>query len=271
MNEDLSQNLRLLCSYYKSIAEVSRRLGISRPQFNRYLSGQYRPAANTLRRICDFFGVEEHEILLPHSQFQRLVQVRPKPQSTVESLPEHAHLERLKQRGMAELEKYTGYYFEYYLSMSTPGKILRSLVCFQRKYDGVYYQRTERLIEIETAEEKVSHCKYLGLAFFLTDRIFMMDYESITANEVTQTIMFPTFKSRVTRLHGLRLGVSASGERMPSSSRVLFEYLGAEVNIRRALRLCGLYDFESEEIDNSIRQEITNDFVPEQWHFRAKK
>ena len=206
--------------------------------------------------------------MLPHPQFERLVQVRPKPQSKAESLPEHAHIERLKKRGAAELEKYTGYYFEYYLSMSAPGKILRSLVCIQRKDDGFYYQRTERLVE--TAEEKVCHCKYLGMALFLTDRIFMMDYESITANEVTQTILIPTYKSRVTRLNGLRLGVSASGERMPCSSRVVFEYLGVEVNIRRALKLCSLYDFESTEIDNSIRQEIINDCVPEQWHFRAK-
>ncbi len=99
MNENLSQNLRLLCSYYKSVAEVSRRLGISRPQFNRYLSGRYRPAANTLRRICDFFGVEEHEVLLPHSQFERLVQVRPKSQHRIEQLPEREHLELLKKRG----------------------------------------------------------------------------------------------------------------------------------------------------------------------------
>ncbi|MEH6629074.1 MAG: helix-turn-helix domain-containing protein [Motiliproteus sp.] len=268
MNEDLSQNLRLLCSYYKSIAEVSRRLGISRPQFNRYLSGRFRPAANTLRRICDFFGLEEHEILLPHSQFERLVQVRPKQQNRAESLPEHSHLERLKQRGSAELDKYLGYYFEYYLSMAAPGKILRALVCFQREGDGIYYQRTERLVE--TTEEKVCHCKYLGMAFFLTDRIFMTDYESITANEITQTILFPTFKSRVTRLHGLRIGASASGERMPCSSRVILEYLGVEVDLRRALKMCSLYDFESEDIDDSIRQAVTNDNAQGQWHFRAK-
>lgn len=77
MHQNLSQNLRLLCSYYKSIAEVCRRLGINRPQFNRYLSGQHKPSANTLRRLCEFFGVDEQEILLPHGQFQRIVDVRP--------------------------------------------------------------------------------------------------------------------------------------------------------------------------------------------------
>ncbi len=164
--------------------------------------------------------------------------------------------------------KYLGYYFEYYLSMAAPGKILRALVRIQRNGDGVYYQRTERLLE--SAEEKASHCKYLGMAFFLTDRIFMVDYESNTANEITQTTLFPTFKSRVTRLHGLRLGVSATDERMPCSTRVLLEYLGEEVDLRRALKLCTLYSFESAEIDDSIRQAISNSREAGQWHFRAR-
>lgn len=267
MNEELAQNLRLLCSYYKSITEVTQRLSISRTQFNRYLSGRHRPAANTLRRICDFFGVEEHEILLPHSQFQRLVQVRPRPNQQPTEHPVLEHLQLL-QNNNTELEKYAGYYFEYYLSMSVPGKILRSLVCIEQQPQGTFYQRTERLVEDD--DEGVCHCKYLGVAHYLSDRIFLVDYESLTRNEITQTILFPTFKSRVTWLQGLRLGASASGERMPCCSRVVMEYLGNDLNLRRALSLCKLYDYHSAEIDDSIRQMISNDSQSQQWHFRAK-
>nr|HQV08363.1 helix-turn-helix transcriptional regulator [Thauera sp.] len=63
MHEDFARNLRLLCSYYRSIAEVCRRLEVNRPQFNRYLSGRYRPSTNTLRRFCDFFGVDREEMV----------------------------------------------------------------------------------------------------------------------------------------------------------------------------------------------------------------
>ena len=31
-------------------------------------------------------------------------------------------------------------------------------------------------------------CRYLGAAFFLQDRLFLVDYESLTGNEMTQTI-----------------------------------------------------------------------------------
>lgn len=269
MHEDFARNLRLLCTYYKSIAEVCRRLDVNRPQFNRYLSGRYRPAAFTLRRFCDFFGVEEHEILLPGEQFERLLQSRPRPPEAAEAPSlEAVHLDHLKRIGSAGLEKYLGYYYENYLSMACPGKLLRTLVCIERRADGVYYQRTERLPE--RPREKVHHGVYLGMAHLLADRIFLVDYESVGGMEITQTILFPSFKNRVTRLTGLKLGASDSGERMPCCTRVVYEYLGHTVDVRRALRRCGLYDPDDPSVDEMTRKAVGNDIAPGEWHFRAR-
>lgn len=269
MQEDFPKNLRLLCSYYKSVAEVCRRLNINRPQFNRYLNGRSKPSANTMLRFCDFFGVEEYEILLPHEQFQRLIQVRPKPQTNSEpESPVQKHFNKLLEGGNEGLEKYLGFYFEYYQSMACPGKILRTLVCFEKQGDHVFYQRTERLRE--SADEKTCHAVYLGTVLLLTDRIFMVDFESLTGNEMTQTILFPSFKNRVNRLSGLKQGVSGSGERMPCAARVAYEYLGESVDIRRALSFCGLYEQDSDEIDESIKHLISNTMEPSEWHFRAR-
>lgn len=269
MNDDFKDNLRLLCSYYKSTAEVCRRLGINRPQFNRYLSGINRPSANTMRRFCEFFGVEHYEIVLPHHQFLRLVQVRPASQiqSTGVSI-ETEHLTKLNELGQNGLDKYLGYYFEYYFSMAHPGKILRTLICIEEQDGKTYYQRTERLQE--KGRKKPFHNLYKGMVQFLSGRIFLMDYESLTGVEMTQTILFPSFKSRVDRLNGLRLGVSGSGERMPCCARVVYEYLGPRVDRHNALKLCGLYSRDSEEIDVGIRQAIDNQMAPDEWHFRAR-
>src|SRR5689334_21834632 len=76
-NNDLGSNLRLLCSYGKSISQICRQAGINRHQLQRYLKGSSEPSLNTLRRICDFFGLDEHEILLPHDAFAALIKVRP--------------------------------------------------------------------------------------------------------------------------------------------------------------------------------------------------
>lgn len=273
MQDDFAANLRLLCSYYRSIAEVCRRLNINRSQFNRYLSARFRPSAHTLRRFCDFFGVEEYEILLPHEQFQRLIKVRPsraesRADSEAESRPEDAHLAQLSERGSSGLSRYLGYYFENYMAMAHPGKILRTLVRLEQRGDRVYFQRTERVREREG--DAVCHGVYLGMAHFLTDRIFLVDYESLTGHEITETILFPTFKSRVTRLSGLKLGGAGSGERMPCCARVVYEYLGTQVDTMRALSLCGLYSTDSPQIDESTVQAVSNEMAPGDVHFRAR-
>ena len=60
-------NLRLLSRKYPSISELSRRLGINRTQFNRYLSGESFPRPDVLDRICNFFGVDARILLDPVS------------------------------------------------------------------------------------------------------------------------------------------------------------------------------------------------------------
>lgn len=270
MHQNLSQNLRLLCSYYKSIAEVCRRLGINRPQFNRYLSGQHKPSANTLRRLCEFFGVDEQEILLPHGQFQRIVDVRPmiktQPNQGEDSFQEH--LERLDHEARGDVDGYLGYYYEYYQSMSSPGKVLQNLVCLERRGNRMVFQRTERMRA--TSNEPPCHNRYQGVAYLLTDRLFLVDYETLNRHEITQTILFPSFRNRVTRLTGLKIGVSDSSERMPCCARVLYEYLGQSVFVRKALANCGLHDLDSDRIDASIRAAVRNDMAPEEYLFRAR-
>ncbi|MBR9882585.1 helix-turn-helix transcriptional regulator [Marinobacterium lacunae] len=270
MHEDFAQNLRLLCTYYKSIAEVCRRLNINRPQFNRYLGGQYKPSANTLRRICEFFGVEVHEILLPHGQFERLVQVRPQSSSTPDSTTSQAcsHLDQLSRIGSHGLERYLGYYFEYYLSMSTPGKLLRNLVCLESHDGQVVFQRTERMRP--HAGEPACHNRYQGIACLLSDRLFLTDYETLNHHEITQTILFPSFRNRISRLTGLKIGVSDNSERMPCCARVVYEYLGQEIRIRKALALCGLYDVDDPAIEQSIRNSVRNDMSVGEMLFRAR-
>lgn len=59
------ENLRLMARNYPSISELSRRLGINRTQFNRYLSGESFPRPDVLDRICSFFEVDARILLDP--------------------------------------------------------------------------------------------------------------------------------------------------------------------------------------------------------------
>ncbi|MGH1485836.1 MAG: helix-turn-helix domain-containing protein [Cellvibrionaceae bacterium] len=270
MQNDFCLNLRLLCSYYRSIADVCRRLDFNRSQFNRYLNGRSRPSPNTLRQICSFFGVSEQEIHCSHEEFKHLVQpvsenTTPDTHST--SL-EQTHLSTLEQQNSQQVEKYLGYYYEYYYSMTFPGKILKTLICIEQKDGKVYYQRTERVGEKN--QKATFYCKYFGMMHCLSDRIFMNDFESMVGNEITQTILYPSFNNKVNYLTGLRLGVSSNSERVPCCTRVVLEYLGKSIEILRALKNCHLYETDDPLISNDILGLIDNKNEATHLHFRAR-
>ena len=259
MSDYLGANLKLLCSHYRSIAEVCRKLAINRGQFNKYLSGQSRPTAHNLKRICDFFGVEPYELGLPSEQFAQLIGLRHSAEPRPLNDPLLELLQPLRDSA-GGLSRYCGYYFEYANCLSVPGYILQSLVHLREERGNFLFERQERQeasrADSSGAEEGVVRCRYLGAAFYLQDRLFLTDYESLTGNEMSQTILIPSFKSRIGRLNGLKAGVSSGDRRTPACTRVVWEYLGSEINRVMAYRQVMLYAPDDPRIDADIRQRL---------------
>ncbi|WP_028238793.1 helix-turn-helix domain-containing protein [Stutzerimonas azotifigens] len=259
MSDHLGANLRLLCSHYRSIAEVCRKLAINRAQFNKYLNGQSQPTPYNLKRIGDFFGVEGYELGLPPEQFVRLVGARPAEARRPAPADPLASLLQPLRRHAGSLSRYCGYYFEYANCMSVPGSILLSLVHLREEGGQFLFERQERQERSSPgsgeAEDWV-RCRYLGVAFGLQDRLFLIDYESLTLNEISQTILIPSFKSRITRLNGLKSGVSSGDRRTPACTRVVWEYLGSEINRVSAYRQVMLYSPDDPRIDPDIRERL---------------
>lgn len=271
--DGFAKNLKLLCSFYPSIAEVTRRLNVNRSQFNKYLTGRHRPSAHLLRRLCDFFGVEDYEIFLPHEQFRQIVALRPQGDADEpgqDTTVHNPHLAVLAHASSdSQLARYCGYYFEYSYSMSKPGKILRSLAYIGQEGNHFYHRRLERLTAPGPVRRPI-HCKYLGATLFLQDRLFLMDYESLTANEVSQTILYPSYQNRITRLTGLKMGAAAREQRTPACTRVLWDYLGRNIQPGRAFRRCGLFDPQNPEIDATIHPLIDNSRTGDRFAFVAE-
>jgi transcriptional regulator with XRE-family HTH domain len=259
MSEAFGQNLKLLCSHYRSIAEVCRKLGLNRAQFNKYLAGQSRPTPYNLKRICDFFGVEDYELELPTEQFVRLIGARNSGQAAAPVEDPLLELLQPLREHAGSLSRYCGYYFEYANCMSVPGQILLSLVHLREERGSFLFERQERQGRASdgSAEDWV-RCRYLGAAFYLQDRLFLIDYESLTGNEMSQTILIPSFKSRITRLNGMKTGVSSGDLRTPACTRVVWEYLGPEINRVAAYRQVMLYAPDDPRIPADIRTSLAS-------------
>lgn len=267
----LANNLRLLCSYKKSISGVCRDLDINRQQFNKYLSGNTTPSGNNLRKICDYFGVEEHEIRMPEEDFAKIIQARPLVNSSAleRPRPEIEFLDKLFKRGSEDLSKYEGSYYIYYYSTSYPGKILKAYGVIYEEEGRHFFKWIERLSLVGSSGRDGFIYKLKGVVLGLSNRIFISGYEQIMKNEMVHLILYPTYKNKVAQLSGLLLGVSGADSREPVSQRVVFSYLGKSVNHRAAFKRCGIYDVDAQEVDPEIKAKIQNRVDPDEGVFRA--
>ncbi len=270
LTDNFQKNLRWICGYYKSISEVCRKIGINRQQFNKYLNGTSEPSEYNMRLICNFFGVEEYEILKPHNEFKYTIDINEAPAaSTIQTSAQSGEDATIFSQKNNVPDMYQGYYYKYYQSFSDPGKILKAFVHIYTGDGASRYKRIERLRNPANRTDSCFVFKYVGIAQFLRDRIFLIDSEILLGAEISQTILYPTFKSRLDVLHGLLLGVAGRASREPVCARVLMEYLGKEVNLKTAMKQTGLYDFNSPDITDKVKDAILNDVRPGETCFRA--
>ena len=257
---DFATNLKYLCGYYRSVTDVCRRIGINRQQFNKYLTELSMPSRHTLRKICDFFGVEEYEILLPPSEFRDLIALRPRggEGGRLVPLPPYVEpMERLFSASRAEVGRYLGYYFSYRFSFSAPDRVLKSVVRFWKLEDRVISKRVERFHEGGGDDQPVFLVKYDGYLMFLRDRIYIVENDTLNREEISETILYPGYRNHVTWLSGLNLGVSTSDDRRIGCGRVLYQYLGRDVDLKLALRSSGRHHLNSDDVPEFVREQLS--------------
>ncbi|MDV7141244.1 hypothetical protein R3X27_00975 [Tropicimonas sp. TH_r6] len=205
--------------------------------------------------MCDFFGIEESELLLPHGQFMELIRLKPHESSArAEKNVVSAIGEDIRLASRRELDSYVGFYFGYYHSMSHPGMVLRSLTRLYRTPFGVNVKSIEM---VGSPGARQFTCKYEGACFVLGDRIFMTVMEMLTRNEVMQIILYPCYTSRIRFLTGVISGVAARAPRPPTATQIVFQYLGDGLDIRKSLRLSGLYAPDDPEIPQEVRRMLS--------------
>lgn len=257
------ENLAYACSLFPSTAEVCRRVGINRQQFNKYLAGDVRPSRHNMRRICDFFGVTESEMLSETPRFVELISVRRTPLPDAHAPRWVYPIERLH-RTSGRLDRYTGFYFRYFYTFGDPGKITRSLCVLSNVDDRYYWKNLEISSEAPLGGLRRIN-KYEGMAFLLDDRIYIIEHEALMCSSITQLMLYPTYHSSVGYLLGLQTGGSFKRGRKPAASTVLLEHLGEDVDVRRALKRCGR--FTEGEIEEPIRKMIRNKMSAEDYVF----
>jgi transcriptional regulator with XRE-family HTH domain len=250
--ENLFQNLRLLCSYSPSISKACRDMGINRQQFTKYLNGASHPSPRNMRRICDYFGVDEDELLAPSARFAEMVALRPRAQSLLRALgPAAATLDRMFAASGSPLRPYKGYYFYYYFTPSRPGMIRRSLLRISTQKDMFFSRLVERIQPHESPLGRSHFVRYTGVVIWLNGRIFIIDHNAKDLRSISQTILFPSPTTEVRFLSGMTLGVQGRTARAPFASPVFIERID-DCKPLQALRRTGVFPPASPDVPPHI-------------------
>ncbi len=246
---EIAENLKLLCSFEKSISHVCRAIGINRQQFSKYLSGASQPSAYNLNQICDHFSIRPADLFLPADEFADRMEYRVGRPSRNSGPVSDQLFRRAFPGDRKALSRYLGYYITHCHSFSWDGYVLRAIThLFER--DGLICAKTiERTHDPEEGSLFLS--KYDGQVSLLGNRIFLMEYQGLANDAIVETVLYPSARSQVTLLRGVTFGLS-SKQRHPYVSRCVWKYIGTNIDIRTALNSTGLFSLDGGHIDPKV-------------------
>ena len=266
--DSFSKNLKLLSSYYQSIAEICRKMAINRQQFNKYLSGSTSPSIKNMRKIADFFGVTESELILPHDDFAKLLSNKPRKRdrySQSDKLQEMLYSFTNQEDDSEEiLKKYCGYYFGYVMSSIWPDYIIKFLGQIYQDEGFTFWNIFERSTSHLDKASNNKTINQAGWLLYRAERIIVFE-RSYYPTELTQgmTILYANHRVNLQYMSGIYLQTTSTGLRRPYASRILLEYLGEEVDDKITRNTTGLFKkYDSSHISPNILSIITNELDP---------
>lgn len=248
-NGDLRANLRLICSFERSVSDVCRKVGINRQQFNKYLNGSTRPSANNLQRIGDYFAIDPAKLLLPADEFSATLNARGRSVPGTRGRLSKDSLFDAFRSNRQGLRRYLGYYHTHCHAFSWNGYVLQGLTRLYELEQTICTRTIERMRD--PVDGTRFRSRYDGQAAYLGDRIYVIEHESLADDAMTETILGPARRSRVHLLRGVTFGLS-SAARQPAVSRCVWKFLGPEIDHRAALRTLGIFPLNSPRLDGNV-------------------
>ncbi|WP_420546686.1 helix-turn-helix domain-containing protein [Curvivirga sp.] len=259
---DFCQNLRLLASYGQSTSEICRRLKMNRQQFNKYVNGHAMPSLSTLRKLCDFFGVDEHEILMPAEEFKQLLIIRP-PQFGTEETPYSKtvnNLLNLEKSDKDMLSRHEGFYFSYTVLDPKEQLYLRALSRIYRQEDKWMVKTIERGMD-----EKFmlpATVKYSGVIVESSKRIAIHEKQITHGHSLHTSFLYSSEEGRPNFLTGLQMGILTVGSQEIQCVRTVWDFLGSDIDLRKALKNCGVIDANKVKVPDYVIDGTDNQLAP---------
>lgn len=246
---NFSNNLKQACSTQKSVSDLCRGIGVNRQQFNRYLNAGSLPSAHNLLRIAAAFGLDPDDFDLPQDAFRHKLGERFQPATREGPLADAFPGDR------NALAAYIGFYQTWHTSLSWPGKIVCSCAHLRQSGGQVVVTSLERIED--TASGIIQRSRYVGLAAYRRQRIFLTERTRGEAPTFGQTILMPFEVHQRRFLKGITMGVSWRNNNLPYATRTIWNYLGTDTDKRSLLSRCGTYTPGSAALPSPVTAFLT--------------
>ena len=248
---DFSQNLRHVVASVGTSASVCRDLGLNQQQFSKYVNGVSRPSPYNLRKLAQYFGLDDEDFDQPYHVFtQRFAS--PAPSGS------RAPGDSLKQAfpgDLKTLRSFAGMYRVYYTSPAVPDKIVAAAM-FLDERDGLIHTRSIESLRAEGERHRQwSRCE--GQASYHGERLFVVDFEERNGGALSMTTLVPPHRYRQGLIFGMMFFLASFPRRTPHASRVVWQRAERGFTARELLQGCGIYSMTSLNVHPAVRRYLS--------------
>ena len=243
----IADNLRSLCDGYDgSIAQLSRKIGITPQQFNNYLSAKHIPNETVVAKICNLLDVNEDELYVSR-------RIRSKIQSTTTSdLLQNATaaLERWKLEEKPNLNP--GLYSTYFVTAEQPNSILRSTMVVDL-LDGILtFRRFTSISRSARAGSGSRRSDHHGIVVQQRNSTFYFMAVNERPNHEPSLITTQWASSKTPLLSGYAVVETARG----FAVSVVVIAPEIERTLRQSLELMQYYTWDDRAVAKSVKSEL---------------
>jgi len=250
MNKNFSTNLRRVCAEHGSISSICREIGINRQQFNRYVNGAGIPSAHNMLQITRFFGLAEADLFSEPDVFAACLAQEP---AGLADGPGDFLMSSFRDQAK-RLRRHLGFYHSYFRTPTWPGMIMCSLV---KLYEADGHVMTKTIERVTSEDGATRHrSRYKGMVTLRGNHIFIVEREVAHNGTIIETILTTSHRVQSRFLFGVGVSVAGQKQAAPYASRCVYRRLEEHLDIRAAVKACGVYPGHSRLVDPKVRTHL---------------
>lgn len=256
---NFSENLLKLSVKNESIAKTCRDLNINRQQFNKYLSGQVLPNAETLERITEHFNIDALELFKPpYSDPAELNTVTISTEKTNKlAVLKAAVLQFESKPAVSHLEP--GVYSYYMPYESDTSKCMRGFIAISVNDGVTFFSRVMRYSEFLSGQNYSRKNVCDGVVTQTSNKLMMIGrYRN---NDHTISLLNVDTNNKVDGLYWIGLLTAFSMTSLPTAVRTIFYHVGSIETWQQHFKHSGILKLDDLTIPNELRSMIKDQFI----------